>query len=154
MSAGVGIRRMTAADVDAAVALAADLPTASQWAREAYLVALDPVTRPARVALVAEATGGDLAGFAIASIVPREAELESIAVARAYQRKGIARRLFAALARELVSAGAAEVMLEVRASNEAALAAYRALGFEQAGLRRGYYSAPVEDAVWMRRRIP
>ena len=151
MNAEVRIRRMTAADVDAAVALAAALPTAPQWSREVYLAALDPVTRPVRVALVAETASGDLAGFAVASLVPPEAELESIAVAAAYQQQGFARRLFAGLARELTAAGVTEILLEVRASNAAALAAYYALQFEQDGVRQNYYSHPTEDAVLMRR---
>ena len=43
--------------------------------------------------------------------------------------------------------GASAIRLEVRASNVAALALYRRLGFSTAGVRRAYYSAPVEDAL-------
>ncbi len=154
MNAEARIRRMTAVDVDAAVALAAALPAAPQWALAAYVAALDPAMRPMRVTLAAETVDGELAGFAVASFVPPEAELESIAVAAAYQRQGIARRLFAGLARELAAAGVTGILLEVRVSNAAALATYRALGFEQAGVRRNYYAEPDEDAVLMRRGIP
>jgi [ribosomal protein S18]-alanine N-acetyltransferase len=154
MSAEVRIRRMTAADVDAAVVLAADLPTAPQWSREVYQAMLSAEARPVRVVLAAETTQGELIGLAVASILPPEAELESIAVAAAYQRQGIARRLFNELARELAAAGATEVILEVRASNAAALAVYYALQFEQDGVRRNYYSHPTEDAVLMRRILP
>lgn len=154
MSIEVRIRRMTAADAGAAVALAVALPTAPQWKREMYQAMLSAETRPVRVALVAETAQEGLIGFAVASVMPPEAELESIAVASAYQRQGIARRLFAELARELAAVGATEILLEVRASNTAALAAYYALQFEQDGVRRNYYSHPDEDAVLMRRRIP
>lgn len=154
MSAEVRIRRMTAADVDAAVALAVGLPTAPQWSREVYQTMLAAEARPVRVALTAEATQGKLIGLAVASVLPPEAELESIAVAAAYQRQGIARRIFAELVRELAAAGAVEILLEVRASNAAALAVYRGLGFEQVSLRRNYYSYPSEDAVLMRRILP
>jgi ribosomal-protein-alanine N-acetyltransferase len=47
------------------------------------------------------------------------------------------------------NAGASGVRLEVRASNAAAIALYRRNGFCQVGIRRAYYSAPVEDAVLM-----
>jgi ribosomal-protein-alanine N-acetyltransferase len=40
-------------------------------------------------------------------------------------------------------------LLEVRASNAPALALYEHAGFCRTGLRRHYYSAPVEDAVLM-----
>jgi [ribosomal protein S18]-alanine N-acetyltransferase len=149
------VRRMAAADVDAVMELAADLPTAPYWPREAYLAMLDPQRKPARIALVAEALegGNSLAGFAFASLITPQAELESIVVATALQRRGIARRLFEVLADELAVAGVTEVLLEVRASNDAALSLYRALGFEETGRRTGYYAAPVEDAVQMGRGI-
>lgn len=143
------VRPMAAADVDAVLELAASLPTAPHWPREAYLAALEAQAGPARIALAAEAPDGGqkLAGFAFALLIPPQAELESIVVATALQRRGIARRLFEGLAGELASAGIAEVLLEVRASNEAALGLYRTLGFEETGRRKDYYANPVEDAV-------
>jgi [ribosomal protein S18]-alanine N-acetyltransferase len=147
------VRRMTEADVEAVVALAAGVPTAPQWPAEAYLAALDAEARPARSALVAEAEE-QIAGFAVVSLIPPQAELESIVVAPQFQRRGVARRLFEVLAGELADAGAVEVLLEVRVSNEAALRLYGAVGFEQAGRRTAYYADPVEDAVLLRRLIP
>lgn len=147
------VRRMAKADVEAVVAMAAELPTAPHWSRETYLAAVDPASQPRRNAQVAVAADGELLGFAVASLIPPEAELESIAVAPSFQRRGIARRLFEILAGELASAGVTEVLLEVRASNDSALAAYGALGFAETGRRSGYYANPVEDAVRFRRRI-
>ena len=43
--------------------------------------------------------------------------------------------------------------LEVRVSNTAAQGLYRTLGFRLVGLRRGYYKAPVEDALLMALRL-
>ena len=140
---------MTAADVEAVSALADGLPTAPHWKAEAYRNALDA----GRVALVAEGADGRVVGFVLAGGVLPEAEIESVAVAAAWQRRGAARRLMEALIRELVARGASEVLLEVRASNAAALGFYRAAGFEESGRRRGYYADPVEDAVLMRRAI-
>ena len=145
------VRRMRDSDVDAVLALAAVLPTAPHWPREAYLAALDSPMRNVQVAVT---PAGELLGFAVTSMVPPEAELESIAVVAVWQLWGIARHLLQVLSGELAAAGVTELLLEVRASNEAALAAYRALGFAQTGLRRGYYAHPAEDAVQMRRTIP
>jgi ribosomal-protein-alanine N-acetyltransferase len=46
-----------------------------------------------------------------------------------------------------------EAFLEVRPSNTAAARLYHSLGFEQVGVRRGYYQATVgrEDAAVLRR---
>jgi ribosomal-protein-alanine N-acetyltransferase len=143
------IRRMTMADLDRVMEIAAGLRDAPHWTRAAYQAAIDPNRAPQRIALVAE-DAGNLAGFAIASVVVPQAELETIAVAEAYQRRGVALRLFAALAGELSEAQAADVLLEVRASNRPALGLYRALGFEEGGRRPRYYADPVEDAVLLK----
>ena len=81
--------------------------------------------------------------------MPPQAELESIAVAPESQRRGLGQSLFHALAAELKAAGVGEFALEVRASNQPALAFYQSLGFAKAGLRPGYYADPIEDAVLM-----
>lgn len=95
-------------------------------------------------------------GFAVASLLAPEAELESIAVAAGFQRRGIARQLLAALTAELRAAKVTrvtEVILEARASNQPALALYREFGFVVSGLRTRYYQIPVDDAVLMRLRL-
>jgi ribosomal-protein-alanine N-acetyltransferase len=141
---------MTRADLGWVIEIAASLPNAPQWPESAYLTALDPASTPRRIALVAAGPQTEnLQGFAIAGIFPPQAELETIAIAPASQRRGLGRRLFHALAAQLVAAGATEILLEVRASNVAAFAFYRSLGFTQTGLRRAYYKNPVEDAVLM-----
>ncbi len=155
------IRRMTATDIDRVMEIAASLDQTPHWAPGAYRAALDPEAAPPRIALVAEEAGDGasplgadaVAGFAVASLMPPEAELESIAVAAARQRRGLARRLIAALGEELARAGVAEVLLEVRASNQPALGLYRALGFVEAGRRPRYYREPVEDALLLRLRL-
>ena len=148
----IRIRPMTAKDIDRVVELAAGLDDAPHWDRRVYEAAVDR-SSPRRAALVADAETGALAGFAVASLVPPEAELESIAVSREYQRRGVARRLFEALAAQLETSGVREVLLEVRQSNRPARALYLSLGFIETGRRHGYYADPVEDAIQMRRDI-
>ena len=46
-----------------------------------------------------------------------------------------------------------EVLLEVRESNQSALAFYGSLGFVEEGRRHGYYDEPVEDAILMRLKL-
>lgn len=146
------VRRMTAADLDRVIDLAQLLSQAPHWPRMAYLDALNPENVPRRIALVAE-EAGHVAGFAVASLragsQPLQAELETIAVARQFQRRGVARQLLSVLANELRQEQVKDLLLEVRASNHAALALYRSLGFSEAGRRPRYYVDPIEDAILM-----
>jgi len=153
-SSVVCVRRMTLADLDQVIEFAESLKEAPHWPRAAYLDAVDPAAARPRIALVAEEFGSkNVAGFAVASLLTPQAELESIAVAHAAQRHGLARRIFSALAAELVSAQVTEILLEVRASNHPALGLYRSLGFAETGRRPRYYLDPVEDAVLMRLKL-
>jgi ribosomal-protein-alanine N-acetyltransferase len=152
---GVEIRRMTAADLDRVLAIVQDLPQATHWPQSAWLNAInsqfEPESTPRRIALVAaNRQPGSILGFAVASLLPPQAELETIAVAPESQRLGLGQRLFQALAAELKAAGVDDVLLEVRASNQTAQAFYQALGFVKTRLRPGYYADPIEDAVLMR----
>jgi ribosomal-protein-alanine N-acetyltransferase len=148
--AGVQVRRMTQADLDQVIAIEQRLAQAPHWPRSAYETALDPEATLSRIALVAEETGsGVLAGFAVASLIPPQAELETIAVAPEFQRRGLACTLFSNLTQELREARISELILEVRASNLPALGLYRRLDFAETGRRPLYYIDPVEDAVLM-----
>lgn len=149
LAENVKIRQMTAVDVVRVLEIAASLPELPHWPESAYLRALNLESTPRRIALVAAAPE-EVEGFTVASLLPPQAELESIAVAAGSQRRGFGRMLFDALLSELRTAGALEITLEVRASNHAALAFYGRAGFVQTGTRRAYYTDPVEDAVLMR----
>jgi ribosomal-protein-alanine N-acetyltransferase len=152
--AALRIRRMTATDVERVVEIAASLRDAPHWPMAAYLAALNPEGVPGRIALVAESSeSGVVAGFAVASLVLPEAELETIVVAQEGQRRGVGRRLLVAMTEELRARGVTEVILEVRALNGAAQALYRGQGFAETGRRPGYYADPVEDAVLMGMRL-
>jgi ribosomal-protein-alanine N-acetyltransferase len=147
---GVQVRRMTQPDLDRVIEIEQRLKEAPHWPRSAYLTALDPEAVLPRISLVAEETGsGVLAGFAVASLIPPQAELESIAVAPEFQRRGLGWQLFALLAGDLREAGVDELVLEIRASNQPALGLYRRLGFVKTASRPRYYSDPIEDAVLM-----
>jgi ribosomal-protein-alanine N-acetyltransferase len=148
------IRRMAASDLDRVLAMARRLPEAPHWQQSAWLNAIhsqfEPESTLRRIALVAEGPKpGSIHGFAVASLLPPQAELETIAVAPESQRLGLGKSLFQALAAELKASGVGELQLEVRTSNRPAQSFYRALGFVETGLRAGYYADPIEDAVLM-----
>ena len=147
MSAAVSVRAMREEDVDAVCAIAAALPSAPKWKRENYERAIRPGALPERIALVAELENGALAGFAIASLVLGDAELETICVAPEAQRGGAGKSLLDRLTGKALEHGAGKMQLEVRESNKAALALYHSAGFVESGRRRRYYSDPEEDAI-------
>jgi [ribosomal protein S18]-alanine N-acetyltransferase len=101
------------------------------------------------------ARDGDLlvgyAGLAFVAGPPRaEAEIHTIGVDPAHQRRGIGRALLHGLLAVADEVGAT-VFLEVRTDNDAARALYEAEGFTVVGLRKRYYRPSGADAHTMRR---
>jgi ribosomal-protein-alanine N-acetyltransferase len=92
--------------------------------------------------------------FALWRVTPaaEEAELLRIAVHPDHRRAGLALALLKASEAELRPLGIRTLRLEVRESNTAARALYAVLGWEEAGLRRGYYKDG-EDAALYRRDL-
>lgn len=152
--ADVPVRPMRESDLAQVIEIEQELKDAAHWTRSAWGRVLDPKAARRRVAVVAEDPGsGAVIGFAVAAVIPPEAELESIAVAPEWQRQGVARRLFDGLADELRRAEVWEVFLEMRSSSHAAFGLYAALGFAESGRRARYYANPEEDAVLMHLRL-
>lgn len=98
------------------------------------------------------ATEGDqVAGYVGSQAVMGEADVMNVAVAPEYRRQGIAQALVTELIIQLKGAGCTQLTLEVRASNESAIALYKKLGFQQVGCRPRYYRNPKEDALILRK---
>ncbi len=94
---------------------------------------------------------GELIGYSVLMMIVDEAHLLTIGVAPVHQGKGFGARLLRQAMLGAAQAGARTLLLEVRPSNEKALALYRHYGFRQIGVRRGYYPAEGgrEDALVM-----
>lgn len=96
--------------------------------------------------------GDQVIAHGILSTGAGEAHVLNICIARRYQGFGWGRELLCHLLERARRVHAARtVFLEVRPSNEVALALYRSLGFVEVGRRRNYYPAAVghEDAIVM-----
>ena len=97
-----------------------------------FLVVADGATSP----------GGDPVGFVLARRAADECEILTIAVNPDDRGRGVGRALMAAVFDEAEAWGTRRFFLEVADGNVAALALYRAIGFEQVGTRKNYYGAP------------
>lgn len=153
------IRQAVECDVEAVVRITAESETAPQWTRAqiAEVVGEERGNGLLKREMLVVVEDGDVVGFAVAtvltSVYPVEAELESIAVSAERRGVGLGRALLDAVLGWAQERGAAELRLEVRASNEAARGLYRRMGLREDGVRPGYYANPSEDAVCMVRTI-
>ncbi|TFB97020.1 ribosomal-protein-alanine N-acetyltransferase [Cryobacterium sp. HLT2-28] len=82
-----------------------------------------------------------------------EGDIQTIAVTEEARGHGLGRTLVQTLLTEARLRGAREVFLEVRADNPGAQRVYSRLGFEELGVRRGYYQPDNVDALVMRVRL-
>jgi [ribosomal protein S18]-alanine N-acetyltransferase len=94
-------------------------------------------------------------GFILCRAIAGEAEILTIAVDPAARRRGWGAALVEMAAVAATEAKAFDLFLEVAADNAAAIGLYKATGFSQVGLRKGYYPHPdgARDAVVMRRAL-
>ena len=88
-------------------------------------------------------------GYAILYYVLDEAEIARIAVRSETRRCGAGTYLFSEILRICREKQITKILLDVRQSNQAAIAFYRRQGFAEDGIRKCFYEHPKEDAVLM-----
>lgn len=93
---------------------------------------------------------GPACGFALVWLAADEVHLIDLAVEPESRRRGVGRALLRAVIAGGRAAGGAQVLLEVRHSNTAALRLYAGAGFRELDVRRAYYADNGEDALVMR----
>ncbi len=108
------------------------------------------LTNPLSLWLVAM-EGDTLVGYVGSQTCMDETDMMNIAVSPTHRRNGVGKALIEALVEALKKKGSRCLTLEVRASNEGAIALYTKMGFAQIGLRKNYYHNPKEDALILRK---
>jgi ribosomal-protein-alanine N-acetyltransferase len=93
-----------------------------------------------------------VAGFCAFWLVADQAHINQLAVWPELRGRGLGTQLIEAVIAEAAHLGATELTLEVRASNEPALRLYDRAGFQRAGVRKNYYTSPIEDAYILIRK--
>lgn len=99
--------------------------------------------------------GGAIQGYTVVSYLADEAHLMNICVHPGQRGQGVGALLLSAAIREARREACAQMILEVRASNETAARLYLRSGFDEIGRRKGYYPgiSGREDALVMALRF-
>ena len=160
------IRPLDSRDVEAILEIQAACPEIAQWTAWDYdrvargemagWVATENFSVGEQIAadVAAEVTGDvapefayEVAGFLVARRLSSELEILNFAVESEWRHCGIGAALLTAALQWSQTFQATHAILEVRASNLAALRFYERHKFEVVGRRPRYYAAPVEDAL-------
>ena len=137
------IRRLTYADLPQVVAIERrSFPT--PWSLAMFVLEL---SKPAGVCLAAF-EDETMVGYLICSRYDTVWHLMNVSVDPSRRRRGTASALLTALIQR-IGDPEAQLTLEVRPSNEGAVALYQRFGFRSAGVRRRYYQDNGEDALIM-----
>jgi ribosomal-protein-alanine N-acetyltransferase len=139
---------MSPPDVVQVLSVQAECPEASQWsARDLDTAALPPSTKVYRYTGWVISSGQDIiSGFLIFRATGDSYEILNMGVRPAFRRKGLASRLLRSFF-SLPGVQQSRVFLEVRCSNDGAIAFYERHGFREVARRKEYYSNPREDAL-------
>ena len=121
----------------------------NNWSAESFLADLENPTNTYYGVWMQR----QLVGFLGVQSVLDEATITNIVIAKDYQGKGLAQRLWQMALYDLKQKEVKVVFLEVRESNKRAQYLYEILGFEAFHTRSDYYNGPVEDAIEYRLEI-
>jgi ribosomal-protein-alanine N-acetyltransferase len=142
------IRPATVADARALETLERDAFGSDAWSSGQIESELSSATR--RVVVAEE--DGRVIGYGVIAVAGDAADLMRIVVPEPNRRSGVASALLGELHRAAVQEGAVRMLLEVAASNSAALALYRARGYAEIARRRSYYASG-GDALILERQL-
>jgi len=145
VDADTKIRRMRIDDLSQVQAID-EMSFNAPWSKDAFRFEL--LENPNSHCWVAE-LDTRLVGFVVCWLIVDEVHIATIATHPKYRGRGISKTLIITGLLELITKGACLATLEVRAGNIVAQRLYRYFGFEEVGLRKGYYHDTHEDALLM-----
>lgn len=147
-STGLLIRPMEEHDLDE-VSRIEQKAFSQPWSAEAFR---DSLGLEHTLFLTAEMEGR-IVGYCGAYQSLDEAEITNVAVDREFRGQRIAEQLLRELFAQGEQRGIQFYTLEVRVSNASARRLYARLGFAEAGIRKGFYEKPREDAAILNRSV-
>ena len=141
----ITIRPMTEEDLPQVAAIEAE-NFSVPWKRDDFAHYLED---DRAVFLTARINAGPAAGYIGCLFAADEGDITNVSVSSELRGRGIGMLLVTELIRKAKERCCARIYLEVRASNTPAIHLYGKAGFEKVGVRKRYYSSPVEDALLM-----
>lgn len=123
------------------------------WTLEGYRREIDSPNSDLMVLQFSEfseaepAPNSPIVGLACLWAIANEAHITTLAIDPDYQQQGLGQLLLLAMLWSARQRGLEWATLEVRVSNQPAIALYRKFGFQDVGLRRKYYQDTGEDAL-------
>ena len=138
------IEPLTVADIGDVLALE-EAAFTNPWTRAMYLAELE--NTGVSYCFLARDANRLAVGFCSFWRVLDELHINNLAVVPGHRRTGVASALLTFVLEEGARLGARRATLEVRRSNDPARYLYEQFGFTVAGVRRGYYTRPIEDAL-------
>ena len=139
------IDRLQEKDIDQVAQIEAEIFSVP-WSIKSFK---DALASEQNIYLKAE-TDGQIVGYCGIWTSFESADLCNIAVKKEFRKAGLGQKLLEAGIQEAAK-GVERILLEVRQSNKAAIRLYEKNGFQTIGLRKSYYTKPVEDAILMER---
>ncbi len=119
------------------------------WSRNAFLYEIgSEVSYPWVVEI-----DNEIVGYSVHWLILDEAHLSNIAVDPLHRRKGIGKYILEKVIESVKKKGAKFLTLEVRVSNISAISLYTKMNFKVVGIRKNYYTNPVEDAFIMMKNL-
>lgn len=142
----IKINYMKLADIDDICRVEAEAYGEHHWSRDSFVDELDN-----NIAnyYVARNENGELLGYLGAWVILDEVHVTTLAVSKDFRRNKVAQTLLLNFIEDCYSKKVKYITLEVRVSNEPAIALYEKFGFHSLGLRRNYYQDNMEDALIM-----
>ena len=144
------IRPMKHSDLDHVLAIEVDLFPIDAWTEELFLGELAEVSNSRDVAVAI--LDSEIVGYASFRYVGKEGDVNTVAVSKDQQGKGIGTALMDWLESQATLRNVREIFLEVRSDNDTALKMYASRGYERIDIRRNYYGNTI-DANIMRKRV-
>lgn len=143
------LREMLTEDLPQVMEIERDLFSVP-WTQEGFFTFL---VRDDTMFLVVEEKG-EILGYCGLILVLDEGDITNVAVRRERQKEGIGAFLMQSLIRLAAERGIVTIHLEVRQGNAGAIRLYERTGFVRDGMRKRYYTDPVEDALLMTYHAP
>lgn len=144
------IRNMTKADLPAVMEIEEDLFPLDAWSIDMFLEELAQVPHSRQVCVLE--LEGQIIGYASLRFIGSQGDINTISVAKNFQRRGHGQQLLDWLEQTAKEKGVKELFLDVRTDNDPAIAIYKNNGYVRIDVRRNYYGNAI-DADVMRKKL-